>query len=634
MSRFGLALASLAGAWMITTAHADARSAAVPDRHSYAQPALFRVTHADLDLAVDFERSRLTGAVALTVERHDAQARELLLDSRDLTIHGVTVSTEGGRPDMAEFSVGERDAVLGSPIRIAMPGAAKGAKHVVRIEYETQPEASGLQWVSPAQTAGKQHPFLYTQSQAIHARSWVPLQDTPQVRFTYTARVRTPRPLLAVMSASNEVDTPRDGDYRFEMPQPIPSYLLALAVGDLSFRAIGERTGVYAEPATLDAAAHEFADVEDMLETCERLFGPYRWGRYDLLILPPSFPWGGMENPRLSFITPTVIAGDRSLVALIAHELAHSWSGNLVTNASWNDVWLNEGFTVYLERRIMEVLYGERRRAMEDVLGLQSLQRDIESLRGAGDAALTRLAVDLGGRDPDVGFSNVPYEKGRLFLGFLEARMGRPALDAFLREYFDAHAFQSVDTATFRDDLQAYMQRHPQHAVSAGDIDAWIHGEGLPANAVLPQSEAFAAVDRQAADWLAGGDTSVLGTGEWTTHEWLHFLDNLPEDLGAARMAELDAAFDLSEVGNNEIAHSWLRNVIRANYAPGYGRLEAYLTSIGRRKLVKPLYEELAKTPQGLERARAIYAKARPMYHGMLVAQLDELLAPAPAGDR
>lgn len=601
------------------------------DPHSYAQPDKVRVRHIDLELEADFAARVLHGHADLHLEWLDRQARELLLDTRELTIARVETSRNGRRWKAAEFGLADAHPVLGSRLSIQVDGRQPRR---VRIHYRTAPTASGLQWVEAVQTLGKTDPFMFSQSQAIHARSWVPLQDTPAVRFTYDAKLQVPAGLLALMSAENPQEPSADGRYGFRMRQPIPSYLMAIAIGRLAFQPISERAGVYAEPERLAAAVHEFADTGRMIQVAESLYGDYRWGRYDLLILPPSFPYGGMENPRLSFITPTVIAGDRSLVALIAHELAHSWSGNLVTNASWNDVWLNEGFTVYLERRIMEVLYGERRRAMEDVLGLQSLQRDIESLRGAGDAALTRLAVDLGGRDPDDGFSNVPYEKGRLFLGFLEARMGRPALDAFLREYFDAHAFQSVDTATFRDDLQAYMQRHPQHAVSAGDIDAWIHGEGLPANAVLPQSEAFAAVDRQAADWLAGGDTSVLGTGEWTTHEWLHFLDNLPEDLGAARMAELDAAFDLSEVGNNEIAHSWLRNVIRANYAPGYGRLEAYLTSIGRRKLVKPLYEELAKTPQGLERARAIYAKARPMYHGMLVAQLDELLAPAPAGDR
>src|SRR5690606_36536997 len=313
---------------------------------------------------------------------------ELVLDTRDLTIHSVELLTEDEGKAL-QFRLGERDAILGAPLRVELPaGGEQGETVRVRVRYETSPQASGLQWLKPPQTAGKRHPFMFSQSQAIHARSWIPLQDTPAVRLTYEARIRTPKELLAVMSAQNDPDTPRDGDYHFEMPQPIPSYLLALGVGDLQFQPAGLRTGVYAEAQMLEAASHEFADVEDMLRTCERLFGPYRWGRYDLLILPPSFMWGGMENPRLSFITPTAIAGDRSLVALIAHELAHSWSGNLVTNANWNSSWLNEGFTVYLERRIVEVLYGDQRRAMEDVLGVQSLVRTIDGLTEDGEPQL------------------------------------------------------------------------------------------------------------------------------------------------------------------------------------------------------------------------------------------------------
>src|SRR5690606_28522152 len=323
---------------------------AAEDPHSFTNAAAFRTTHIALDLTADFSRKRLVGHVDLTLDRLDEDARELVLDTRDLTVRSVEL--RGADRSPLQFRLDKPDPILGSALRIAMPAGDETL--VVSIEYETSPNASGLQWLEPAQTAGGKHPYLYSQSQAIHARSWIPLQDTPAIRTTYEARIRTPRELLAVMSARNDVKTERDGDYSFRMPQPIPSYLIALGIGDLAFKPIGSRTGVFAEPATIEAAAYEFADTEAMLEACEKLFGPYRWERYDLLILPPSFMWGGMENPRLTFLTPTVISGDRSLVALIAHELAHSWSGNLVTNANWNSVWLNEGFTVYLERRIIE----------------------------------------------------------------------------------------------------------------------------------------------------------------------------------------------------------------------------------------------------------------------------------------
>ena len=599
--------------------------AAHPDPHSYANTQAFSTTHAALDLTADFAHQQLKGHVELTLARLDDGARELILDTRALTIDKVELLA--GTPQTLRFTLGENDPTLGAPLRIELPKALADRTIKVRVHYATSPQASGLQWLEPAQTAGKRHPFVYTQSQAIHARSWIPLQDTPAVRLTYEARIRTPRELLAVMSAENQPDTPRDGDYTFRMPQAIPSYLFALSVGDFVFKPIGARTGVYAEPAVADSAAYEFADVEAMLIACEKMFGPYRWGRYDLLILPPSYMWGGMENPRLTFLTPTSIAGDRSLVALIAHELAHSWSGNLVTNAGWDSVWLNEGFTTYLERRIVEVIYGPERRAMEDVLGLQSLQNDIDSLTADGDRELTRLDIDLAGRDPDDGFSQVPYEKGRLFVGFLEARVGRAALDEFLRGYFDRFAFHSVTTAQFVAYLNEHLLSKPGINVSREEVRVWLEEPGIPALAVLPTSDAFVRVDEQRAAWLGGERPAAkLDTQRWTTQQWLHFIDNLPADVTPARLAELDDTYHFTRATNNAIAHSWLKVAIRANYTPAWPRLEQYLTTIGRRIFVRPLYEELLKTPAGTKRARDIYAKARSLYQVPLQQQLDELL--------
>lgn len=598
------------------------------DPHSYANTEAFAVQHLALDLNVDFKQSRLAGTAELTIERLDPHAKQLVLDTRDLTIERVSLVGGSAEGTALKFSIGTSDPVLGAPMTIDLPQNDQTASRFkVRLMYQTSPEASGLQWVEPSQTAGKKHPFLYTQSQAVHARSWIPLQDTPAVRQTYSARIRTPKELRAVMSAANDPNEPRDGDYSFEMPQPVPSYLIALGVGDVHFQAIGPRTGVFAEKPILGPAANEFSDVEQMLIRCEQMFGAYQWGRYDLLMLPPSFPWGGMENPRLSFITPTVIAGDKSLTALIAHELAHSWSGNLVTNASWRDTWLNEGFTTYLERRIVEEIYGPRRYAMEDVLALQSVQRDIKSLTDENTPQLTHLAMELKGRDPDDAFSDVSYEKGRLFVGFLESRVGRERLDRFLQSYFKAFSFKSVNTEQFRDYLNDHLVKPNASALSLKEVDEWIYGPGLPKTAVLPTSDAFEQVELQTQRWLGGeAPRSALKTDAWTTHEWLHFLENLPTDISAKQLGELDAAFKLTQAPNNEIAHSWLKNVIRAGYQPGYKRLEHYLTSIGRRKLVRPLYDELLKTPDGKKRAQAIYAKARPLYHVTLRSQLEPVI--------
>jgi aminopeptidase N len=633
------ALACLGAALAALTAAADGPTREAPadharparDYHSFANSSAFRVQHLELDLQADFGAKSLRGTADLQVERLQDAARVLILDTRDLTIHRVTLESRGASEPLS-FKLGERDLVLGQPLSIEVPQGKPGDVFEVRVTYDTQPQASGLQWLAPAQTAGKKHPFLMTQSQAIHARSWVPLQDTPQVRATYRATIRTPRELRAVMSARNDPKggSPAPGGliaFRFEMPQAIPSYLLALAIGQLEFRAIGPRTGVYAEPAVLASAAHEFADLEKMLVTCERLFGPYRWVRYDLLILPPSFPFGGMENPRLSFITPTVIAGDRSLVSLIAHELAHSWSGNLVTNATWRDFWLNEGFTTYLERRIIEALYGREREAMEDVLGLQSLQRDLAQLEARDEI----LAIDLRGRDPDDAFSEVPYEKGKLFLDWLESRFGREALDRFLRSWFDTFAFESVTTERFLSWLEAELLAKRPGRVSEGELSEWIYQAGLPASAVLPQSDAFARVDAMREQWLTGGlATSKLPGGNWTTHEWLHFLDNLPRGVPGDRLADLDRQFALTDVKNARIAHSWLLTAIRNDYEPAWPRLEHYLIGIGRRILIKPLYEELMKTPEGAERARRIFAVARQGYHPIAAESIAEVIEKKP----
>ncbi len=594
------------------------------DYHSYANTDAFRVRHLELDLEASFEAKRLSGVVDLFVTRVGSGAETFTLDSRDLGIRQAWWVR--GPRDLVPltFELGKRDPILGAPLEIELPAGLDANEFTVRISYQTAPGASGLQWVEPALTADKTHPFLFTQSQAIHSRSWIPLQDTPQVRTTYRATIHVPPGMRAVMSAENSTGAPSpDGVYRFDMPQAIPSYLIALAIGKLEFRATGARTGVFAESSIVDKAASEFSETEQMMQVGEKLFGPYRWGRYDLLILPPSFPFGGMENPRLSFITPTVIAGDRSLTALIAHELAHSWSGNLVTNATWRDLWLNEGFTDYLESRIMEAVYGEKRQAMEAVLNTVSLKDELATLPPADQV----LAIDLRGRDPDDAFTRVPYVKGQLFITWLASRFGADTVDAFLQGYFNEFAFQSIWTEKFRAYLDANLLPKKPGAVTAAEIDEWIFAPGLPKDAVLPQSDAFDRVDVARKGWLSGKTAAKgLPGREWTTHEWVHFLQGLPPKVPLAKLAELDEAFGLTATGNAEIAFNWLRVAIRENYTPAWPRLEEYLTTIGRRRLIKPLYEDLMKTPAGAARARAIYQKARPNYHPIATTTLDPIV--------
>jgi leukotriene-A4 hydrolase len=605
------------------------------DYHSFANVDQFRTTHIELDLRVDLEGKVISGVVALELKRLDPRATQLVLDTKDLMINDVTQKATDVLGATAKnqtiwvsrpFHLEKPDPLLGSALVIDLPPTRKTVESI-RIDYETLPTAAALQWLTPKQTAGRRKAFLYTHSQPIGTRTWIPLQDTPQVRATYKAQIHTSSDVVAVMSAENDPTHKRNGEYSFVMPQAIPSYLIALAVGDLQFKETGPRTGVYAEKPVVKAAAKEFADTESMIAASEKLFGPYRWTRYDILVLPPSFPVGGMENPRLSFITPTVIAGDKSLVSVIAHELAHSWSGNLVTNATWRDLWLNEGFTDFLESRIMTVVYGEQRASMEQVLGLQSLRRDLAKLPPKDQV----LAIDLRDRDPALVFSDVPYQKGRLFLSYLDAKFGRDRFDAFLRAYFDHFAFKSITTEQFNQYLAENLLDRFPGIVTHAEVLAWANDPGLPADAVLPVSGAFSQVDDARTAWLDGKLQPKKFGLDWVTQQWLHFLDNMPAALSGEQLGRLDQAYGLTRSQNAEIEHSWLMLVVRNNYQPGYARLEEYLTTVGRRKLIAPLYVELMKTPTGSETAKRVYAKARPGYHPETVAAIDAIVNPTAA---
>jgi leukotriene-A4 hydrolase len=576
------------------------------DIHSFARPDEAVVKHLALDLEVDFERKRLSGTATLEIDNVSG-GNQLVLDIQGLEIRAVTIAGEPAR-----YDIGAEKPFLGRPLTIVITPDTKR----VTIEYASSPDAAAVQWLEPSQTAGGEHPFLFTQSQAILARTWVPCQDSPGVRMTYEAKIKVPPGLMAVMSAENPTAPNEDGVYRFLMPQPIPSYLLALAVGDLAFRPLGRNSGVYAEKPMIDASAYELADTQAMIEAAEKLYGPYRWGQYDVLVLPPSFPFGGMENPRLTFATPTILAGDRSLVNLVAHELAHSWSGNLVTNATWNDFWLNEGFTVYFERRIMEEVAGRDYSEMLALLGYQDLESTVAELSPRD----THLVGDLAGRDPDEAATKLPYEKGYSLLRLIEETVGREPWDAFLRDYFDRYAFQSMTTASWLEKLEAAFPGTGQRI----DLPKWIDGPGIPWNAPRPRSDKFSNVEAAVAAFERGDD---FDTRKWSTHEWIHFLRHLPASLTRDHMVELDAAFRFSESGNAEILHEWLLRAIEKNYERAYPALEAFLLRQGRRKFLKPLYQKLAETAEGMERARAIYAKARPMYHAVSYRTIDQILA-------
>lgn len=586
----------------------------------------FRLQHLQLDLEVNFDQQQLQGEVVLHFERLTQTADELILDSRGLQIEAVSLLREDAVPLELSFSVDETRPVLGEAIRIALPDELRKLQQLqLQVRYHTGPNPSAIMWLQPHMTAGGEHPFMFTQSQAIHARSWVPLQDTPAIRFTYEARILTPPDLLAVMSANNDPHSVRAGEHHFRMPQPIPSYLMALAVGNLDFTSFGERTGVYAEPEVLEKAAWEFADTEDMLLAAEAIYGPYEWGRYDLLILPPSFPFGGMENPRLSFITPSVLAGDRSLVSLIAHELAHSWSGNLVSNSTWRDIWLNEGTTSYLEARLMEELFGKERADEERVLSYLSLLDSVQTVKQEMQALAPRF--DQG--DPDDGQGTLAYEKGQLLLETLEARFGRQVFDAYLAGYFRHFAWQAISTEQFLDYIdEQLLQAHPG-VFSRTELEQWLYQPGIPPGAQIPQSAGLDEIDAISRDWVLGEiASSDLPSDEWSPHGVVRFINALPAELSEQQLAELDSALGLSQSGNAEIARSWFIQVAKRRHQAAYVAMQQYLARYGRTRLVKPVYEALMENGQDQILAKELFEKNQSHYHPVTIDSIKLVVAP------
>jgi aminopeptidase N len=588
------------------------------DTSTHAQPEIARVTHVSLDLVADFEAKRMRGTARLRiVARPDA--REIVLDSDGLVISAVRA---GRRP--TTFAIGEARPELGSPLTIQLNGA-----RTIEIDYESAENASALQWLTPEQTASGKR-FLFSQGQSILNRSWIPTQDSPGIRQTYDARIVVPEGLKAVMSA--QMLTPngqraREGGraFRFRMPQPIPPYLIAIAIGDLEHRAVGPRTGVYAEPSVIERGVYECADMERMMEVAESLYGPYRWGRYDVLILPPSFPYGGMENPRLTFLTPTFLAGDRSLVSLVAHELAHSWSGNLVTNAVWEDGWLNEGFTTYIEGRIGEALFGVEHARMAEALAWADIQ-----------TALTTVPVDgqrlhwVGEVSANDNSSAITYDKGALFLRTIEGVIGRARLDGYLRSYFDRYAFQPMTTQAFLADFREHVVQGDADLEARLKLDEWAYEPGIPSNAVEPVAHGFDDIPGYVEHFVSGGPPAAAPWEHWNTMQRQRYLQTLPRELSAERLDALNAAFNLNNIGNNEVLFDWLMLAVANRYQPAVPAVERFLSSMGRGKFVRPLYRALmGQGDWGQAIARPLYARARPGYHPIVQTAVDRIVTPA-----
>ena len=598
--------------------------------HSYANIEAAHTTHLHLDLAVDFEQNKLSGVARHQIENN--KSSEIIFDINGLKINKVTISIESEELNTSHEIKGAIHPILGQALHIKIEPNTK----YVNIYYETTEKSEALDWLDSALTSSKTKPFLYTQGQAILTRTWIPIQDVPANRITYSADLVVPKDLMAVMSASNPQSKNDEGLYHFEMHQPIPCYLIALAVGDLVYGKLGENTGVYCEPELLEASLMEFIDLPKMMIAAEKLYGAYSWEQYDLLILPYSFPFGGMENPRLTFANPTLLAGDKSLVSVIAHELAHSWSGNLVTNETWNDFWLNEGFTVYFENRIMEEIIGKEGADNLALVEFFELEEEMERIAGSPHPEDGHLFLDLKKRNPDDGMTDVAYVKGAFFLKTIEAKVGRQKMDVFLESYFDHFKFTSVSTKDFIDYLnQELLEKYNIDF----DYKEWIFNGGIPDNCLEIESKSFQQMEDFAKSFASGKDIfstakgtsahskSILNRSDYSVQEWLTFIRNLPENLTITQMEDLDDKLSFTSWTNAEIQFEWFLKAISTNYQAAYPNLKAFLKKVGRRKFILPLYSKMYEFEHSKEQAVSWFKDFKQNYHAVSSNSIKEALA-------
>ncbi|CAG9857794.1 unnamed protein product [Phyllotreta striolata] len=566
------------------------------DPSSYSRPDLALVKDIALNLSVSFEKKILSGNVILSVSKTDSAIDELVLDTFKLNISGVF---DNDNQQKLEHRLFDHLHEFGSKLIVKLP-KTNSNEFKIRIEYETSPDASGLQWIEPEATAGKKHPFLFSQFEPTHARSVLPCQDTPTVKQTYTALITFPKELTALMSAIGGDVTPSKNNTkqaRFTQKVPVPSYLVALAVGALESRRLGPRCSVWAEPELIEDCAYEFADTEHQLKTAEEICGPYVWGVYDLLVLPPSFPFGGMENPCLTFVTPTLLAGDRSLANVVAHEIAHSWTGNLITNKTFEHFWLNEGFTVFTERKIKGRLESAQSQDFDAYTSISELKECVERI--GTDSPLTQLVVDLKGVHPDEAFSTIPYEKGHTFLRYLENLVGgTDVFEPFLRTYFETFKYKSIDTDDFKAFFNDYFKNIP--AISSIDWETWLFSPGMPP--VIPEYDTSLAIEcdellekflkwnGQGAIPITEGDKNVL-----STNQIIYFLQKMldADEQSVDKLKNLNDLFGFDGVRNSEIKFRWLRICLKAKWADKVQDVVDWINVVGRMKFVRPLYRDL-----------------------------------------
>lgn len=557
----------------------------------------FRVTHTSADLSIDFDNKVLKGTVTHTVKSINGTTETaIILDTRFLDVHEVSVNGERSNWELLAQS-----KPYGHALKVPLNQAIKGGETLsLRIGVQTTKDGTAVQFLTPVQ-ARSQHPYMFSQCQAINARSIFPCQDTPDVKSTFEFNITSPLPVLAsgLAVGSPEAASGNKNNekvYRFRQDIPIPSYLFAVASGDIVSAPIGPRSVVATGPEGIKAAQWEFEEAtEPYIESIEKIIYPYQWGTYNLLVLPPSFPYGGMENPVYTYCTPTVVSGDRQNVDVIAHELSHSWSGNLVTAASWEHFWLNEGWTTYLERRLQAAVHGEPHRDFSAIIGWKSL---VDAVNGYGtDHNFTKMIPDLKGKDPDDAFSTVPYEKGYTFLSYLEAKVGKEKWNKFIPHYFTTFKCASLDSYEFKTNLIDFFadDSAASTALTSVNWDDWFYKPGLPPKPEFDTSLADVCF-KLAAKWKHADpltfrpDKSDI-TG-WAANQVVVFLDQIlefKEPLSPELADTMGKAYDLTTSTNVEVTARYFQVGLRAKDKNVYQPTADLLGNVGRMKFVRPL---------------------------------------------
>jgi len=591
--------------------------APVRDPNTSANYDAWRTKHTTANLKVEFEQKRLRGSVILELESQtDKASKEIILDSSYLDVASIKLNSAPSSWEMRD-----RIGANGSPVHVAVPdGAAKGEVVKLEIDLATTGDCTALQWLTPAQTSNKVAPFMFSQCQAIHARSLFPCQDTPDVKSTYTFNITSPHVVVASGVSKGTEGSGPDTVYTFEQKVPIPSYLFALASGDIAEAKIGRCSSVATGPNELAASKWEFEDdMDKFLDAAEKIVFPYKWGEYNVLVLPPSFPYGGMENPIYTFATPTIISGDRQNIDVIAHELAHSWSGNLVTSCSWEHFWLNEGWTMYLERRILATVHGsDAHFDFSAIRGWSDLEVAVNNY--GKDHEFTKLCISHKDIDPDDAFSTVPYEKGFHFVYYLDRLVGRENFDKFIPYYFEKWSKKSLDSFEFKDTFLEFFDK-PEFAdlkdkIASIDWEGRFYTPGLPPKPEFDTSLADACY-ALAEKWKAQDfKPSPEDISTWTGNQVVVFLNAIQDfatPLTIEQSQALGKTYGLFDSKNAELKTAYYQIAMKSKDASAYPGVAELLSEVGRMKFVRPLFKSLVKVNRDL--AVATFQKNRDFYH-------------------